>query len=201
MASRKEPPSASKLPVEYLRAASWLICGIVGLIALIAALIFDPWSAISNWLAPQPAIGSLPIGLDPSFRLEIDPKRNTASAELYADLVNQNDRMVRYDAELRATVNGKDLDAPVRFGGVVAAHASTMLIVRFADVPIVASPEAFLRYNVTYSFTQGTNSRRTSKRIHWRLNRMPAPPAPDEQKGTIEHRIIMNTDFSDEVEE
>jgi hypothetical protein len=44
------------------------------------------------------------------------------------DLQNSNSALVGFHCELRATVNGKDLDSPAIFDGYVSANQKTSLI-------------------------------------------------------------------------
>jgi hypothetical protein len=188
---------ALKLPItQSAWAAVWLVSALISLVALIAAVIFDPWSRIADFFSPRPQIGSLISAPDPVFKLEVNRSNGTAQAELYVEVINQNDQMILFDAELRATVNGRDLDAPIRTNGYVAAHDKQRLIVRMQDVPVIAQADAAMRYDVKYYFKKGARSRHTRKGVHWHLQRMPVPSGEPR-----ETRFEVSTDYFDQIEE
>jgi len=57
---------------------------------------------------------------------------------MVVELQNSNSQLLEYHCELRATVNGKDLDHPIIFDGYANANNRTSLIVNMPDVPISA---------------------------------------------------------------
>ncbi len=93
---------------------------------------------------------------------------------MVVDLQNSNSDLLGFHCELRATVNGKDLDSPIIFDGYANANHKTSLIVEMSDIPTpvtdnFAPMTGRMRYDVTYYFPNNkTKTRRTSKLVEWR---------------------------------
>jgi hypothetical protein len=167
------------IPAERLFPIGWLLSGLLGFIALALWLIFDPGDWLSNIRTPRPELGSLVIAQDPTFKIEVHRSSGKNNAELFVDLANKNDRLVGFRFELRATVNGKDLNAPLKSSGYVPANGKARLHVRIDDVPLPQDLLAHMEYDVTYYF--GNNSRktrRTAKGITWRSLVPKGQPGP-----------------------
>ncbi len=158
---------AKLLPAELNNMIVWLVPGVFALLALILTLIFDPWTKIINAIAPRPELGSLILDGQPVFILTINQRTSAAEAECYVDLTNTNSQLLEFDATLRATVNGKDLPAPIKTAGYIPPGKGTRLVIRMSDVPLIEKPEAAFRYEVAYKF-RNSQSRRTIKGIEWK---------------------------------
>lgn len=171
--------SILQIPAERLFPIGWLLSGLLGIIALALWLIFDPGDWLSSIRAPRPKLGSLMIAQDPTFKLEVNRSTGKNNAELFVDLANKNDGLVGFRFELRATVNGRDLNEPVKSSGYVAANGKTRLHVRIDDVPLPQDLLAFLEYDVTYYFgNTSRKTRRTAKGIAWRSQVPRGQPGP-----------------------
>ena len=187
------------LPTERLRAAGQFIAGFIGLAALVAAIVFDPWTRILDAISPRPDIGTFVLVPDATFHLTVDRASGKTSAELHVDLVNQSDRLIQYTGTLRATVNGKDLDAPIVVNGYAAAKSPpSRLLIRMADVPMIDRPEATMKYDLTYSFGSHRRTRHTTKGIQWQTVTKEIPPT---KKGPVERTYKINTVYYDQLEE
>lgn len=81
--------------------------------------------------------------------------------------------------QLRATVNGKDLDRPIVSQGYVDPSKTTRLYVRIDDVPMQDDLLARMEYDVKYYFgNYSRKARRTAKGIEWRSQKPQGEPGP-----------------------
>jgi len=99
---------------------------------------------IYGWWSPEPPIGSL-YQVNAIMRVDhqqprVDHQQATGrtDVQMVVELQNSNSQLLEYHCELRATVNGKDLDHPIIFDGYANANNRTSLIVNMPDVPILA---------------------------------------------------------------
>lgn len=186
------------IPAEQLFPIGWLLSGLLGLIALTLWLIFDPGEWLSNIRTPRPELGSLVIAHEPTFKIEVNRTTGKNNAELFVDLANKNDHLVGFRFELKATVNGKDLNAPVKSSGYVPANGKTRLLVRIDDVPLPEDLLAFMEYDVTYYLgNTSRKTRRTAKGITWR-SQVPKGQ-PGAQGGSVIKAITVT--YYNEIEE
>ena len=187
-----------QVPTGDLYLVAWLLSGLVGLIALALWLMFNVDERLSNTLSPRPAIGSLSITGDPTFKIEVNRTTGKNTAELFVDLINKSDRLITTQFELRATVNGKDLDRPFTGEGFAPPNQKTRLFVRIDDVPMRDDLLAYLEYDVTYFF-KGTRgkTRRTAKGVEWKAQKPEGRPGP--QGGKVVKVITVR--YYKEVEE
>jgi hypothetical protein len=177
--ARRLAQEVLQVPASELYLVAWLLSGLVGLIGLAVWLIFRVDERLSNLLSPRPEIGSLPITGDPTLNIEVNRTTGRNNAELFVDLINKSDRLISTRFELRATVNGKDLDQPITGEGVVHMNQKTRLFVRVDDVPMRDDLLAWLEYTVTYYF-KGSRSktRRTAKGVEWKSQAPQGQPGP-----------------------
>lgn len=168
-----------QFPTSQLYLAAWLLSGIVGLIALVIWLVFNFDERLSNIRSPRPEIGSLPIAGDPTFKIDVNRTTGKTNAELFVDLINKSDRLIEARYELKATINGKDLEHPITGQAPVSPNQKTRLFVRIDDIPMREDLLAFLEYDVTYCFngTRG-KTRRTLKGIEWKAQKPEGQPGP-----------------------
>ena len=141
----------------YLTAIAWGISGGLGALALVGWVALRADEKIYNLISPQPVLGSLHAVGDAVLKVNRDHPNNKTDVMMVVKLKNSNDRIVATHTELRATVNGKDLDAPIIVNGYVSANSETSLIVKMDDVPSpidgnVLSLDARVRYNVPIAF-------------------------------------------------
>lgn len=192
---------AKLMPSEMGHVAIWIICAFIGLIVLVATLIFDPWTRIVETISERPRLGSLALEGQPTFILTINQRIGVAEAECYVDLLNSNDQMVQFKAILRATVNGKDLPAPLHTSGYVSPQRATRLVIRMSDVPLIERPAAAFHYDVVYKFSGSSRTRRTVKGIEWQ-SRLPLNPPPLERaERLVEQRSELTTTYFEQIEE
>jgi len=185
---------------EKLRLLAWALSAIVGLLLLVLWLVFRFDERLSNWMSPRPALGSLYKVDQPVLKFEMNRTTGKNDAEMAVKLQNGNPELLEFRCELRATVNGKDLDQPLIFNGYVNAGTSTTLITRVRDVPAKVTGDIVevtgrMRYDVTYYFPANkAGTRRTSKLVEWQTK--------SRLKGVSgETRIDMFVTFGDEIEE
>lgn len=195
------------IPKEHLPLITWALSASVSLIVLILWLTLNVDARIRNWWIAAPPIGSLRPALQPTMKVEItgklggDPNnRRVRQVELSVPLRNATGRLLKFDADLRATVNGKDLDKPAAFSGYVGANEITHLLVTVRDVPMMMEDGAMhvlgrMRYDVHYHFDGEAGSRRTSKLVQWEGK---APPSGEPYS---ERRLDIFVRYFDEIEE
>ncbi|MDA9414083.1 hypothetical protein XH81_04285 [Bradyrhizobium sp. CCBAU 25360] len=168
-----------ELPALDLQLIGWLLSGFVGLVVLVLWLVLDLGDWLRQALAPRPPIGSLPVAGDPTLKFEVNRTTGKVSAELFVDLVNNSDDLVFAEFALRATVNGKDLDAPILGQGHAAPGEKMRLFVRFDEVPMREDLLAVMEYDLKYLFkVRGRRQRRTAKGIEWRTQKPEGRPGP-----------------------
>src|SRR5260370_187333 len=92
--ARRLAQDVLQVPIGDLYLVAWLLSGLVGLIALALWLIFNVDERLSNTLSPRPAIGSLPISFDPTFKIEVNRTTGKNTVEMVVDLINKSDRMI-----------------------------------------------------------------------------------------------------------
>jgi hypothetical protein len=156
------------LDSQYLSAIAWTLSGVVGLAALTVWIGLRLDEKVYNLWSPRPALGSLYRNGEALLVVTHSQADNRT-----VPLQNGNDTLLAFRCELRATVNGKDLDAPVSFDGYVNANTATSLILDMPDIPLqvqnnTARVQARLRYSVVYFFPNNKGrTRRTSKLVEW----------------------------------
>lgn len=175
--ARRLAQDLMQVPTSDLHLVAWLLSGVVGLIALALWLIFNVDERLSDVLAPGPPMGALVVAGDPTFKIEVNRATGKNIAELFVDLINKSDHLLNTRFQLRATVNGRDLDRPIRGEGFASANQKTRLFVRIDDVPMREDLLARLEYDVTY-FYKATRrkTRRTAKGIEWRAQKPEGQP-------------------------
>ncbi|MGD4043988.1 hypothetical protein QT571_22585, partial [Xanthomonas citri pv. citri] len=98
------------VPKDYLPLITWALGASISLIVLILWLTLNVDARIRNWWMAAPPIGSLQPTLTPTMKVEVIRKsgdRQIRQVELSVPLRNATGRLLKYDADLRATVNGK----------------------------------------------------------------------------------------------
>lgn len=136
------------------------------------------------------------------MRIETKSGSGIASkVDLVVTLKNTTPKLLRFDADLRATMNGKDLDAPVLFSSQIGPGEIKGLIVVFRNVPMekvggtAVRADGRLRYNVRYYFTSPRAARQTSKLVIWEGT------ASLTGKSGNNTEMEIFTRFADEIEE
>jgi hypothetical protein len=192
----------NKLPASVIQSTATILAAVVAIIIMIAWLALGMDDRIRNWRDDRPALASLPVDGDTIMRMDLFPARGLAgSVDLVVTLRNTNAKLIKYDADLRATVNEKDLDQPVVFSSFVTAGDKVNLIATVRDVPLkykdsnLLTFEGALRYNLTYHFDGSSGTRRTSKLVKWE-----AVAHLTGQNGQTQ-KIQVFTKFFDQVEE
>ncbi|MEH2574423.1 hypothetical protein [Bradyrhizobium sp. AZCC 1708] len=179
----------------------WAVAAIAAIVAMVLWLTFRVDDRIRDLWSARPPIGSLQVVGNPTMKVEVQgPLPTIRKVELAVELKNTNPMLLKIDAILRATVNGKDLDQPIVFSGYVGAHSTTHFIVQMTDVPLNGDAAAMqlegkMRYDVRYRFDSGKGERRTSKLVQWETR------APLSGKPFSERSINVFTRFFDEIEE
>jgi hypothetical protein len=178
--ARRLAQNVLQIPTSELYLVAWLVSGLAGLIGLALWLTFKIDERLSNILSPRPEIGSLPIMGDPTLNIEVNRTTGKNNAELFVDLINNSHHLLSTRFELKATVNGKDLDRPITGEGFVHPNQKTRLFARINDVPMHEDLLAWLEYDVTYSFNapRSRRTRRTAKGIEWRAQKPQGQPGP-----------------------
>jgi len=136
-----------EIPREKLWLLAWALSAIVGLMLLVLWLVFRFDERLSNWMSPRPALGSLYKVDQPVLKFEMNRTTGKNDAEMAVKLQNGNPELLEFRCELRATVNGKDLDQPLIFNGYVNAGTSTTLITRVRDVPAEVTGDLDQRFH------------------------------------------------------
>ena len=164
-----------QMPPDRLQLVAWGVSAFIGLIALACWLIFHVDDRLSRWLSPRPAMGSL-YQANAIMKVDRYQKNNRTDVEMVVELQNSNSDLLGFHCELRATVNGKDLDSPIISDGYANANQKTSLIVNMADVPTPVTDNfapitGRMWYSVTYYFPNNkSKTRRTSKLVEWRTS-------------------------------
>jgi len=177
-------------------------CALLSLVSLTLWLSLNVDDRIRNWWIDPPPIGSFPIAGQLTARTEVGPGvKAMRRVELAVPLRNNNVRTLRFDATLRATVNGKDLEKPIIFTGFAAGGEVTQLLVVMSDVPLneidsgMMKVLAEMRYDVVYRFADAPGTRRTSKLVRWEAT------APTHGEPLLERRMEILTRYLDAIEE
>jgi hypothetical protein len=190
-----------QIPAENIQLIAWGISGVVGTVALVGWIIFHIDERLYGLLSPRPELGSLHQA-NAILHIQRHQKDNRTDVEMVIDLKNTNNALIAFRSELRATVNGKDLDKPAAFNGFVNANFDTSLILRMEDIPTPVTDgysllTARMRYDVTYYLaTNKKHARRTSKLVEFQTRFQAFGMTPGARKEEPIH-----VRFFDEIEE